>query len=357
MKGVISLLATYRAPKAPVKAGMEPRQQNLPVSPTEPTDAELWKDRGNKAFSAKNYAQAKKDYTQSIALQPTCLAYANRAMAELKLEEYSAAEADCTKAIALDAAYTKAYLRRAAAAKELGKLLEATEDYEHALRLEPTTKTILADRRSCLDQLLLQQGLQNQHHRVAIPIGQPQAQAPAAKSPTNTTSAAAANNAQPSSASQVPNGKAQQAKPKAAQPEHALPHTSSSHTPPAAAPTAPTQHGDTSTSQQKPGKGFLSSADKPTETASQQFKPSSAQKPPSSASQQPARSNSQDENAAGRMPFLGRHTGSSYGMASQRRRAEPSVVIEELPPDEEDLPKTTPQGKTFCKHTPCLNMR
>jgi len=142
------------------------------VTSGEPTDAELWKDRGNKAFAAKKYAQAKKDYTQSIALQPTCLAYANRAMAELKLDEFSAAESDCTAAIALDPCYVKAYLRRATAAKELGKLLAATEDYENALRLEPTSKTTLAGRQACMEQVLLQEGLQGHSPRVAIPICQ-----------------------------------------------------------------------------------------------------------------------------------------------------------------------------------------
>ncbi len=138
----------------------------------EPTDAELWKERGNKAFAAKKYAQAKKDYTQSIALQPTCLAYANRAMAELKLDDFSAAESDCTAAIALDPCYVKAYLRRATAAKELGKLLAAAEDYENALRLEPTSKSTLADRQACMDQVLLQEGLQGYSPRVAIPVSQ-----------------------------------------------------------------------------------------------------------------------------------------------------------------------------------------
>ena len=335
---------------------MEPRQQNLPVSPAEPTDAELWKDRGNIAFSAKNYAQAKKDYTQSIALQPTCLAYANRAMAELKLEEYSATEADCTTAIALDAAYTKAYLRRAAAAKQLGKLLQATEDYEHALRLEPTSKAILADRRSCLDQLLLQQGLQNQNHRVDIPIGQAQ---PQTQATINAVAVATTSRAQPSSMSQVPNGKAQQVKP--AQPEHTL-SQSRGHAPTAAGSTGSTQHSEASTSPQKPGKSALSSADKPTEAESQQSKPSSAQKKPDSASQQKSRNNSQDQNAAGHVPYPGRLPSSLFGMAPQQRRKEPSVVIEELPLDEEDLFKAKSQGKTaalwpFGLYITCLNMQ
>ncbi|KAL0033750.1 hypothetical protein WJX77_003766 [Trebouxia sp. C0004] len=171
-KGAKSAGPSSRKPKPLVEAGPEPRQQNLPVTSGEPTDAELWKDRGNKAFAAKQYGQAKKDYTQSIALQPTCLAYANRAMAELKLEEFSAAESDCTAAITLDPCYVKAYLRRATAAKELGKLLAAAENYENALRLEPTSKSALADRQACMDQLLLQEGLQGHSPRVAIPIRQ-----------------------------------------------------------------------------------------------------------------------------------------------------------------------------------------
>lgn len=92
-------------------------------------------------------------------------------MAELKLDELSAAESDCTEAIALDPSYVKAYLRRATAAKQLGKLLAAVEDYEQALRLEPTSKATVADRQTCLDQVLLQEGLQSELPRVAIPIG------------------------------------------------------------------------------------------------------------------------------------------------------------------------------------------
>ena len=98
---------TFRKSNTAAKAGPEPRQQNQPVPAAEPTDAELWKDRGNKAFAASKFAEAKKNYTQSIALQPSCLAYANRAMAELKLGEFQAAEADSTQATALDPGYVK----------------------------------------------------------------------------------------------------------------------------------------------------------------------------------------------------------------------------------------------------------
>ena len=350
---------------------MEPRQQNLPVSTSEPTDAELWKDRGNRAFSAKKYAQAKQDYTQSIALQPTCLAYANRAMAELKLEEYSTAEADCTNAIALDAAYVKAYLRRASAAKQLGKLLEATEDYEHALRLEPTSKSTLADRRACLDQLLMQEGLQSQSLRAAVPINHHSAQASAAKTLLDATLPAPSSTAQPlggtqmhpATSSQVSSSEPQQAKFLQSQ-QNMSTHSSSA----AATYDAPPKQREPSTSQQKPASSGRPSAAKPAEQT-QQSKPSAAANQPSSTSRQTPSSNREGQASSNRegqpsssqvpLPGIHTHSSSTYGTASQRQRTQPSVVIEEVLSDAEDLPSTVSQGIKYqhvsvhhqCMHT------
>jgi tetratricopeptide (TPR) repeat protein len=46
---------------------------------------------------------------------------------------------DCSQALLLDPAYTKAHHRRGTARRKLGRVLEATEDYESALRLDPTS--------------------------------------------------------------------------------------------------------------------------------------------------------------------------------------------------------------------------
>lgn len=336
------VLGSCRTPKAPVQTGMEPRQQNLPFSPAEPTDAELWKDRGNKAFSAQNYTQAKQDYTQSIALQPTCLAYANRAMAELKLGEYSAAEADCTKAIALDAAYVKAYLRRASASKQLGKLLEAAEDYEYALRLEPTSKATLADRRACLDQLLKQEGLQSPPLRAAIPVSPSSAQASAAGPSTNAMHAAPPTTPQPLSStptqrstSQASSSKPQQAKPTHSQQDKSMQSGTSAGTHDA----LPQQ---SKASQPRPASSSMPSAAKAAHSP-QQSQPSTSAKDPSSVSWQRSR---QGQPSSSQVPLPGLHTRSTYGMASHRRAAEPSVVIEEVLSDEEDPASATSQGTT-----------
>ena len=302
---------------------MEQRQQNLPVTPAEPTDAELWKERGNKAFSAKKFAQAKKDYTQSIALQPTCLAYANRAMAELKLDELSAAEADCTEAIALDPGYVKAYLRRAAAAQKLDKLLQAVEDYEYALRLEPTSKSTLAERQTCLHQILQQEGLQNEPARVAIPVGRKAAnQHPsdpssnAKEDPTLGASKGAAIKGSTIKGSTI-NGLA----PSGAADQHRL-----APSPSATPPTTGTAN------QQAP-----SASQAPTQPAEQQ-RPA----PPQQGTPEPSTS---------RVPSAAMHTASSHRLPLHRRRAEPSVVIEELPPDEEapEVPKPRVSSKPVSK--------
>ncbi len=77
-----------------------------------PTSAEGWKDAGNAAFKRGQYREAADCYSRSLALQPSCLAFANRAMARLKLGQAAEAEADCSQALALDPLYVKAHQRR-----------------------------------------------------------------------------------------------------------------------------------------------------------------------------------------------------------------------------------------------------
>ncbi|CAK9881779.1 unnamed protein product [Sphagnum jensenii] len=105
-------------------------------------DAWSEKDLGNKYFKEGKYVQAIDCYSRSIALQPTAVAFANRAMALLKIRRYADAEVDCTEAIELDDHYTKAYSRRGTARKELKKYLASVEDFEFALRLEPENKEL-----------------------------------------------------------------------------------------------------------------------------------------------------------------------------------------------------------------------
>ncbi|XP_028077191.1 RNA polymerase II-associated protein 3-like isoform X4 [Camellia sinensis] len=105
-------------------------------------DATSEKELGNEYFKQKKFKEAVDCYSRSIALSPTAVAYANRAMAYLKMRRFQEAEDDCTEALNLDDRYIKAYSRRSTARKELGKLKESIEDAEFALRLEPHNQEI-----------------------------------------------------------------------------------------------------------------------------------------------------------------------------------------------------------------------
>lgn len=121
-------------------------------------DANSEKELGNEFFKQRKYKEAIDCYSRSLALSPTAVAYANRAMAYLKLKRFQEAEDDCTEALNLDDRYIKAYSRRSTARKELGKLKDSKEDAEFALRLEPQNQEIkrqYADAKSLYDKELL----------------------------------------------------------------------------------------------------------------------------------------------------------------------------------------------------------
>ncbi|XP_045794752.1 RNA polymerase II-associated protein 3 isoform X1 [Trifolium pratense] len=105
-------------------------------------DAASEKDLGNEFFKQKKFKEAIDCYSRSIAFSPTAVAYANRAMARIKLRRFQEAEDDCTEALNLDDRYIKAYSRRATARKELGKNKQSMEDAEFAMRLEPNNQEV-----------------------------------------------------------------------------------------------------------------------------------------------------------------------------------------------------------------------
>ncbi|KAI3755055.1 hypothetical protein L1987_54848 [Smallanthus sonchifolius] len=121
-------------------------------------DANSEKELGNEFFKQRKYKEAVECYSRSLALSPTAVAYANRAMAYLKLKRFQEAEDDCTEALNLDDRYIKAYSRRSTARKELGKLKDSKEDADFALRLEPHNQEIkkqYAEAKSLYDKELL----------------------------------------------------------------------------------------------------------------------------------------------------------------------------------------------------------
>lgn len=109
-------------------------------------EAERFKVEGNNLFKAGDFGTAVSHYSASIRELPTAVAYANRAMAYLKLGRDADAEADCTEALRLDPTYLKAIQRRGTARRQLEKHMDAVNDFEAAVLLEPGSQTLRNDR-------------------------------------------------------------------------------------------------------------------------------------------------------------------------------------------------------------------
>ncbi|XP_076920431.1 uncharacterized protein LOC143581554 [Bidens hawaiensis] len=135
-----------------------PLSSGFMADDTSAVDANSEKELGNEFFKQRKYKEAVECYSRSLALSPTAVAYANRAMAYLKLKRFQEAEDDCTEALNLDDRYIKAYSRRSTARKELGKLKDSKEDADFAMRLEPNNQEIkkqYAEAKSLYDKELL----------------------------------------------------------------------------------------------------------------------------------------------------------------------------------------------------------
>lgn len=74
--------------------------------------AQREKNKGNECFRSGENDDALLYYSRSIALDDSnAIVYANRAMANIRLNNFDAAVSDCTMSIALDPTYTKALSR------------------------------------------------------------------------------------------------------------------------------------------------------------------------------------------------------------------------------------------------------
>jgi Asp-tRNA(Asn)/Glu-tRNA(Gln) amidotransferase A subunit family amidase len=115
-----------------------------------PSMCEELKAQGNAEFKAGNFNEAVVKYTEALsALGPApnmrpdphrawrSVVLSNRAMTNLKLGVYNDAEDDCTAALKLNEKNVKAFLRRGAARSVMGNYLEALDDFERALQIEP----------------------------------------------------------------------------------------------------------------------------------------------------------------------------------------------------------------------------
>ncbi|KAJ3025376.1 UNVERIFIED_CONTAM: RNA polymerase II-associated protein 3 [Siphonaria sp. JEL0065] len=105
----------------------------------------LEKEKGNAYFKKGDYKKAVKCYSRSIKLNPegSVVVLGNRAMTYLKLNEFQAAEADCTTVLEIEPKNVKALWRRGVARREIGSDLSGAKcDLEKALVLEPTNASV-----------------------------------------------------------------------------------------------------------------------------------------------------------------------------------------------------------------------
>ncbi|XP_075982644.1 protein phosphatase D3 [Anticarsia gemmatalis] len=109
-----------------------------PVAQDDIEAAEKLKNEANEYFKKQSYNNAIELYTKAIEKNPkNAVFFANRSIANLRLENFGYALSDASKAIELDRAYTKAYYRRAAAYMSLGKYKLALKDFEYVTKVRP----------------------------------------------------------------------------------------------------------------------------------------------------------------------------------------------------------------------------
>ncbi|CAO1639015.1 unnamed protein product [Sympodiomycopsis kandeliae] len=123
-----------------------PTQETLSLSPSErESQGSQLKDAGNKFFLAGDFENAKIKYGESITMNPNDVkVWSNRAACELKLEQHGLAIEDASKAIALDAKFSKAYFRRASAYLAILQPRKALPDLQMILKLEPGNAQVRA---------------------------------------------------------------------------------------------------------------------------------------------------------------------------------------------------------------------
>ncbi|XP_023673193.2 protein unc-45 homolog A [Paramormyrops kingsleyae] len=108
-------------------------------------DSLVLREEGNSLFKSGDVEGAVCRYTQALKLadgpSEKAVLHRNRAACYLKLEDYSKAEADASKALDTDPGDVKARFRRAQALQKLGRLDQAFLDAQWCAQLETKNKT------------------------------------------------------------------------------------------------------------------------------------------------------------------------------------------------------------------------
>jgi tetratricopeptide (TPR) repeat protein len=108
--------------------------------------AEAAKTAGNAAFTAKNYDEAIKFFTEAIEADPTNhVLYSNRSGAYCAKADFKAALLDANECIKLNEQFAKGHSRRGAAYFGLKNWPQSQAAYERGLELDPNSAAMKAE--------------------------------------------------------------------------------------------------------------------------------------------------------------------------------------------------------------------
>lgn len=128
--------------KGDLKAALADYNKSIEIAPK---NYEAYTNRGAVKHALKDYRGAVEDYSKSLIIfKNNPLIYVNRGNSYEEIDK-TAAIADYTQAIALDATQAIAYARRALVLLDLKRKSEAVKDFEKAFELDPNLKPVYQD--------------------------------------------------------------------------------------------------------------------------------------------------------------------------------------------------------------------
>uniref|UniRef100_A0A096NM61 Dynein axonemal assembly factor 4 n=1 Tax=Papio anubis TaxID=9555 RepID=A0A096NM61_PAPAN len=153
-KYALSVMMKWLHKQAEARRAMNADIPELCDLKEEEKNPEWLKDKGNKLFATENYLAAINAYNLAIRLNNKMpLLYLNRAACHLKLKNLHKAIEDSSKALELlmppvtdnANARMKAHVRRGTAFCQLELYVEGLQDYEAALKIDPSNKIVQID--------------------------------------------------------------------------------------------------------------------------------------------------------------------------------------------------------------------
>lgn len=120
----------------------------------DPAKAEEHREKGNEYFKAQNWAEAKKEYDESIKRNPKqAKTYSNRAASLQKLAAHPDALRDLDECLKLDPTFVKAYSRKGVSHFFMKEYHKALQAYEKGLKLDPTNEECKAGRETTIQKV------------------------------------------------------------------------------------------------------------------------------------------------------------------------------------------------------------